>query len=172
MPLLRRKVTRIIAFENSKSKLAEGNVASSIEALFKPLKDQNGEKDFKDNIIFENGNQEYNKPREALIAKAKAGEPAVVTGTYKLVEKNEHYDIEGGWEAEVTFIHNSMPKDWYEGLPTETRHAIDQGKLGNFPFLKTFMENFPRIIDLTNRQANLMGHMSAWTVDRVKDQLT
>ncbi len=171
MPLLRRKVTRIIAFANSRSKLAEGNIASSIEALFKPLKDQNGEKDFTDNIVFRNNNDEYGKLSEALIAKAKAGEPAVVTGTYKLVDKNDHYDIEGGWNAEVTFIHNSMPKDWFENLPTETRHAVDQGEFGNFPYLKTFMENFPRVIDLTNRQANLMGHMSAWIVDRVKDEL-
>jgi hypothetical protein len=170
--LLRRKVTRIIAFANSKSKLAEGNVASSIEALFKELPDQNGQKDFTSNIIFRNDNDEYTKLKEALITKARAGEPAVVTGTYKLVDHNDHYDIDGGWDAEVTFIHNSMPKDWYNALPTETRHAIDQGHFGNFPYLKTFMENFPRIIDLTNRQANLMGHTSAWTVDAVKDELT
>lgn len=170
MPMLKRKVDRIIVFMNSStpltydSKKKEYTICDSITALFKPLKDQYGDKDFDSNVVFSNINDEYISTLKALYNKVEKGEPAVYTGKYNTVNQ-PHYGIQAGHEVEVMWVYNTRVKNWVNMLPLNIKSNLEDGDYGDrFPNYKTFMENPPYIIDMKPEQVNLMAHQAAWNI--------
>jgi hypothetical protein len=170
MPLLKRGVPRIIVFVNCETELKidpyneEVTICDSIPALFKPIKNQYGDKHFEDNVVFADQEEAYRDLVFCLHQKIQSGEPAIHVGKYKITAQ-PHYDIKGGKEVEIMWVYNSRVKNWMKELPHAVRAKIEQGDYGDrFPNYKTFMENFPRIIDLKPEQVNLMAHQAAWNM--------
>ena len=78
--------------------------------------------------------------------------------------QNEHYGIDGGWEADILWVYNERVDEWEEKLPPEIRKSIGHGSLGNFPHYRTFFQNPPAVIDLSQKQVNLLSDLSCWNI--------
>lgn len=169
MPFLRRKVKKIILFVNGSTPLTEdstGNIelSSSIPALFHPIPNQYGDKDFDDNIVFANQEEKYKQLVTKLIELKSAGKPAIHADTYQ-VTKQERQGVEGGFNVDVMWVYNDVVKDWINQLPVDIKIRLEAKEFGkHFPHYATFMENFPNIIDLRPEQANLAAHLSSWNI--------
>ncbi|MBN1532815.1 MAG: patatin-like phospholipase family protein [Spirochaetes bacterium] len=170
MPLLKRKVERIIVFVNGETELlvdrytSAVTISDSIPALFKPLKNHYGEKKFDTNVVFAGQEKEYMELVYALKVKLDAGLPPVVTGEYE-VTPQPHYGIPGGGRVKVMWVYNGRVRGWTERLPADLRFAVARGDYGaRFPNYRTFMENFPAVIDLKPEQVNLLAHLSSYNV--------
>lgn len=169
MPLLRRKVKKIIIFANGSTPLSSDSsgkikLSSSIPALFHPIPNQYGDKDFDDNIVFANQEEKYEQLVKNLNDLKREGKPAIYVDTYR-VTGQEWQGVEGGFDAEVMWIYNDTVKDWINKLPVDIKIRLEAKEFGkHFPHYATFMENFPSIIDLRPEQANLAAHLSAWNI--------
>lgn len=169
MPMLKRGVEKLIIFVNCQTALSKddkGNIsiASSIPALFHQIKNQNGEGNFDENIIFAFQEDKYQNLVDGLLTKISNGESAIFTDTYKITDQ-PHYNLKGGNNVEIMWVYNSRIDNWVQELPIGVKHKLENGDYGKrFPYYKTFMENFPNIIDMTPEQVNLMGHQAAWSM--------
>jgi len=156
MPLLARKVARIVLFVNSDHKLVAGqadSIADSVRPLFGAALDG-----WIQNRVFQKSRFE---PLERGLWKSlESGGPAWHRETYEVLENSLH-GVEGGWEVDVTWIYNQMPQRWYDRLGSAVRDRIGHGELGNFPHYRTFFQN-ASIIDLSPRQVSLLAHLSCW----------
>ncbi len=176
MPLLKRGVKKIIVFSNCETELKGSNesnkeITNSIPALFYALKDNYGQEDFKDNIVFANQKGKYEILVKALMQKNKDGLPPIFVDKYQ-VTPQPCYGIEGNYEVEIMWVYNSKCSKWYNQLSKEVQDLITGKKeFSNFPFYKTFMQNPPHIIDLTPEQVNLEAHLSSWGLIESIDEL-
>lgn len=176
MPLLRRKVAKIIVFINGKTLITktgtdEYDLSSSIPALFKKLKNQYGDHDFDKNIVFDNSQNQFLEVAESLFRKQQVGKPTVHVGRYHVVD-NSHHDITGGWEVDVCWVYNSLPEDWKKTLPYEIKVKLENNDFGkDFPHFNTFMENFPYLVDLNIEQAHLASNLSAWMLVESRNEI-
>ncbi len=173
MPMLKRGVDKLLIFVNCQTPLNYGadgkaNIASSIPALFHQIRNQNGEGHFRDNIVFMGQEEKYKQLVDGLMAKIKNGEPAIHTDTYQISDQAAH-NIKGGRQVEIMWVYNSRIGQWVEQLPIEVKQGLEEGSYGKrFPLYLTFMENFPRIIDMKPEQVNLMAHQAAWSMVQSK----
>jgi len=169
MPMLKRGVKKLIIFVNCKTKLRKDDkgdvaIASSIPALFHQINNQNGEGNFDENVIFAFQEDKYDKLVDGLLNKIRLGESAIFTDTYD-VTTQPHHNIKGGSKVDIMWVYNSRVDNWVNKLPIEIKHKLVNDKYGKrFPNYKTFMENFPSIIDMTPEQVNLMAHQAAWNI--------
>lgn len=169
MPMLRRGVKKLIIFVNCQTQLGydESNnpiIASSIPALFHEIPNQNGEKNFDENIVFANQENKFKKLVKGLNDAFTKNKAAIYTDTYS-VTKQDCHNIRGGSEVEIMWVYNVRIGNWVDKLPLEIRHNLETKVYGErFPNYKTFMENFPHIIDMKPEQVNLMGHQAAWSM--------
>lgn len=177
MPLLKRGVKKIIVFSNCETPLTGTDektkppqITDSIPALFYPLKNNYGQKDFDNNIVFANQIDKYNKLVKSLLEKINAGEPPIHIDKYNVTQQ-DFYDIKGGYEVKIMWVYNSPCSQWYKNLQTQVKDFMDDKKnrLTNFPNYKTFEQNPPQIIDLTPEQVNLLAHLSAWIINESSD---
>lgn len=156
MPLLARKVARIVVFVNTNHRLVQDQyteVADSLPPLFGTAPDG-----FMLNRVFR---ADCFKPfMKALWARAGAGGPAWHRVTYEVLE-NACHGVEGGWHVDLTWVYNHMPAAWHDRLRPEIRALIGHGEFGNFPHYETFFQN-SSVIDLSARQTSLLAHMSSW----------
>lgn len=154
MPMLLRKVKRIVVFVNTKHSLnGPDDINDSIPPLF-------GHR-FPKNQVFPK--ERYDPLVEALVAKKTADKTVMHRERYP-VQENAFYGIEGDWEVEVLWVYNERVKDWEKRLPQPIRSMIGHGSLGNFPHYKSFFQNPPAFIDLSTKQASLLAHLSCWNV--------
>ncbi len=169
MPLLLRKVDKIICFINGSTEIEEREndeikVSSSVKALFKPLRNNYGGS-FSKNIVFENKDNSDNDKFQTLVKelfnKKRAGEAVIYKSRYTTVNQR-HYGIEKGHQVEVVWVYNSMPKKWYDKLNIDVKAIIEAGR---FPHYRTFGENLPRIIDLKIEQTKMLSQMASWIVN-------
>jgi len=169
MPLLRRRVAKMIIFVNGSTPLSlnpkgEIELSSSIPALFHPIPNQYGDKDFDDNVVFVNQEQKYKLLVNRLKELKTDGKPAVHVDTYR-VNSQARQGVQGGFDVEVMWVYNDTVRDWSDQLPVDLKIRLDAKEFGkHFPHYATFMENFPSIIDLRPEQANLAAHLSAWNI--------
>lgn len=176
MPLLRRKVDKIVVFVNGETpieKLENGDfsISNSIPALFKTLKNQYGDKDFDTNIVLDNSSNEYQSLAEGLIQKQISGMPTIYIGKYK-VNANTHHDIEGGWSVNICWVYNSRPYKWEEKLQYEIKNSLANNEYGEkFPYFKTFEQNFPHLIDLSLEQTQLASQLASWMLIESKTEI-
>jgi hypothetical protein len=158
MPLLMRKVERIVVFINTKSRLkggGEDEINDSIRPLFgqTPL--------FSLNHVFPE--DMYADLVENLLVKKEAGQTVMHKARYP-VREAPHYGIEGGWEVDVLWVYNERVKEWEDRLPANIRKKIGTGSLGTFPHYRTFFQNPPKVIDLSATQVNLLAHLHCWNI--------
>lgn len=176
MPMIKRGVEKLIVFVNCQTVLRQESgdeleIASSIPALFHQISNQNGEGNFDDNVVFAFQEDKYKKLIDRLLSKVKNGESAIFTDTYKITDQ-PHHNIKGGGSIEIMWVYNSRVNNWVNQLPIDIKHKLDSGDFGvRFPNYKTFMENFPSIIDMTPEQVNLMGHQAAWNIVETGTQI-
>lgn len=158
MPLLMRRVERIVVFVNTKSRLKggqKGEINDSIPPLFGQTPG------FTVNHVFPK--TKYERLVNNLKTAKGAGLSVMFRDTYR-VRKARHYGIEGGWNVEVLWVYNERVKTWEDKLRPEIRDSIGSGSLGSFPHYKTFFQNPPAVIDLSAKQVNLLAHLSCWNV--------
>jgi hypothetical protein len=176
MPLLRRKVGKVMVFVNGKTpiqKLDNGDykISDSIPALFKEIPNQNGDKNFDKNIVLDNTDNQYEKLVDNLFQKQKEGLPTIHIDTYNVL-KNDHHDIKGNWQVKICWVYNSRPAKWEESLTYEVKNSLVNNEYGkDFPYFNTFMENFPYIIELTLEQAQLASQLASWMIIESKNEI-
>ena len=155
MPLLLRKVSKMVVFNNTRTRLvSETNGSEAIAAVF-GMSPQ-----MMRNQVFEK--EKFAPLIKGLLDCRKRGQAMVYRDTYRVLE-NPFYGIEPG-EVDITWVYNDLPKNWLQRLPEETRSRIGKKPFNRFPFYKTFLQNPPKIIDLTPAQVNLLAHLCCWTV--------
>jgi len=155
MPLLRRKVKKIILFVNTQHPLAHKSINESIPPLFGQTPD------FMVNHVFPG--QQYRDLFGELLAKKASGKTVMHQDQYTVLS-NPFHGIEGGWEVEVLWIYNERVTEWEEQLTADIQPLIGSGSLGNFPHYRTFFQNPPKLIDLSAKQVTMLAHLSCWNV--------
>lgn len=157
MPLLMRKVDRIIIFVNTKDELGgrKDEINTSIPPLFGQVPS------FGLNHVFPT--DQYDALVEGFQAAKEAGATVMFRDRYR-VKENRHYGIEGGWEADVLWVYNERVPAWEKNLRADIRRLIGVGSLGNFPHYKTFFQNPPAVIDLSAKQVHMLAHLSCWNI--------
>lgn len=156
MPLLARKVQRMVVFVNTQDRLrGPSQINNSMPPLFGQTPD------FTLNRVFPE--EDYLPLVEALLARKAAGK-SVLHRTRHRVQDNAHYGVEGGWSVEVLWVYNERVNEWEEELRPEIRERIGHGALGNFPNYRTFLQNPPAVIDLRPDQVDLLANLSCWNV--------
>lgn len=159
MPLLRRKVEKIVVFVNTMSPLIS-------------LDDMNGdvpELFGRDSSL----NQVFDKTKfvplfDALKARRNADLTVLHKETYR-VKENKHYGVEGGWDTTVLWVYNEKVETWEDRLPSSIGDKIGKVPLRTFPFYKTFFHSFPKLIDLSKMQVSLLAHLASWNVIENED---
>jgi len=171
MPLLRRKVKKIIVFVNGTADLStEKDVSTMIKALFMPIDNHYGIKNFDLNIALKesnlDGKKSYKILSSNLVQLNRSGKPAVVHNKYVTV-KNKWHGIEEGDEVEIIWVHNALVQEWSDEISDSSLKAylLEQVEKKNFPNLSTFFTNGLRIIDLELSQANLMMQHASYIVE-------
>lgn len=168
MPLLKRKVQKIIVFVNGSTPITGGGdkqISSSIPALFRPLKNDYGAKDFKDNIVFGDQLDKYDLLVADLMDKTRNGHAPIHINTYH-VTKQPHYNITDEYDVKVMWVYNAPVADWENQLSTDVKHLLQNDKMfNNFPYYRTFLQNPPEIIQLKPEQANMAAHLSSWIIE-------
>lgn len=155
MPLLLRKVEKIIVFVNTQHCLSTGKINDSIPALFGKTPDFNANHVFPKN--------QYKDLVNGLMA-AKNSDKTVMHQDKYTVVSNPLFGIAGGWDVEVLWVYNEMVPDWGNQLPSNIKNLIGSGSLGNFPHYRTFFQNPPAIIDLSAKQTAMLAHLSCWNI--------
>jgi len=174
MPLLKRKVEKIIVFVNCETPLiggdeTKGQITDSIPALFYPLNHQNGSGKFESNIVFANQKDKYQQLVNGLLEKIKNGQAPIHTDTYK-VTKQPHYNITEEYDVQIMWVYNAKVGDWENKLKPDVKQLLQSSHLfKNFPNFKTFMQNSPEVLALRPVQSNMLAHLSSWIVDSNKD---
>tara|TARA_Y100000588_G_C14212332_1_gene907216 strand:- start:162 stop:1784 length:1623 start_codon:yes stop_codon:yes gene_type:complete len=190
MPLLARKMTKIVVFVNTKKpfspnvrKPLDSGLNKSIKALFVPIDNLFKKGDFALNVVFDNGEEELVKLIEQFTELVKkessSGEHIAKTAlftTSKLVTKaNDHYGVEGGLEVEVTWVYNCRSSAWEQKLKDKDLATLiakkkrligDQQGLEDFPHYGTFFENIRGVVELTRVQTNLLTNLSYWVAKK------
>lgn len=154
MPMLLRKVERIIIFINTKHRLrGPTDINNSLPPLFG--------REYPRNQVF--AEDRYEPLVSALLDKKTNNKTVIHRDTYTVMD-NVFYGIEGGWEVEVLWVYNERVNDWEQSLPPNIRGMIGRGSLGNFPHYRTFFQNPPAVIDLSAKQVSMLAHLSCWNV--------
>ncbi|WP_156896953.1 patatin-like phospholipase family protein [Ferrimonas kyonanensis] len=186
MPLLARGVTRLLVFINTKCPYIPGddiestNINKSLKALFVPLRDNLGLGQFRDNLVFEQGESKLNELRALFDARVQRTPFASVAhkglfATQTLVTRdNPVYGIAGGREVTITWVYNQRSQAWENALADErlAQEIRQQGQddwdpygLDNFPHFETFMEN-AAVIDMTPVQTHLLASLARYVAKR------
>lgn len=157
MPLLARKVSRLVVFVNTNHTLVTGRldeVSDSLPPLFGVAPDG-----WMSNRVFQASR--FAPLMRGLWARMGDGGPAWHRETYEVLDNTLH-GIEGGWHADVTWVYNQLPAKWFDRLPASVRDLLGHGEFANFPHYRTFFQN-ASIIDLSARQVSLLAHMACWS---------
>jgi hypothetical protein len=169
MPLLKRKVEKIIVFVNCETPLTgpdetKDQITDSIPALFYPLKNQFGDKNFDENIVFANQREKYMLLVNDLIVKIKNGLAPIHINTYR-VNKQPHYNITDEYDVKIMWVYNAAVKEWENSLKQDVKHLLQTSEMFvRFPHYRTFMENPPEALALKPPQVNLISQLCSWIV--------
>ena len=159
MPLLMRRVKKIVVFVNTKRKVTgegKGQINGSVRALFMETDKA------KFNRVFPK--TKFKALVKGLLAAKGAGKTVMFKDKYE-VRKNDHYGIQGGWKVTVLWVYNERVQSWEDRLPDKTRKKIGKkGAYKHFPHYKTFFEDPPKFMDLQRQQVSLLAHLSCWNI--------
>lgn len=180
MPLLKRKVEKIIVFVNGSTPLEissienqsdgtvqiDAKISDSIPALFMSIPNQYGEHNFDKNVVFANQTDKYNQLLIDLNDKISNGHAPIHINTYQVTEQ-PHYNItkDDEYQVKIMWIYNAPVVDWKKKLPNDVFAFLDNDPMfKHFPYYNTFLENPPEIIELKPEQANMAAHLSSWII--------
>lgn len=169
LPLLRRGVSKLVIFDSSAqingSVTVEGNVY--VKAAFgatgglwppNPAGAPNPMMAEDYLTVFEPS--EFPALWAQIVAQHQKGEPAVVRGTYTVVD-NAHFGIKGGWKAEILWVILLPSSSFRAALPTQT----EEGLPSYFPNLAS-AEPFNKF------QLSAISQYASWVVEeRVVSEL-
>lgn len=113
--------------------------------------------------MLKGGREKYHELIRALHQKKVQGRTLLYTNTYSVM-KNPFYGINQPYDVRITWIYNERVKEWESQLPPAVRDQVGQGEFTRFPHYRTFLENPPKLIDLSERQVSLLSHLSYWNV--------
>ncbi|KXX69476.1 patatin-like phospholipase family protein [Flammeovirga sp. SJP92] len=171
LPLLSRKVSKIIAFINTNTEVQyekeEIEISNMIQSFFLKVKDKLDRYD--NNVcLTQNGksNAEIVKGlKDKFYNLKKQGLPLIITDNYQTMD-NQLFGVVSGHSVEITWVHNSLNENWLEQIKDydvkET--VLNEIENNNFPHYATFFENSSDIIDLKNEQATLLAHLASHTI--------
>ena len=159
MPLLMRRVEKIVVFINTRDELKpdDGKINTSLPPLFGQTPQ------FTKNHVFPKS--KYRSLVDGLVKAKDAGKTVMFRDKYTVSEAL-HYGVKGGWKVEVLWVYNERVPDWESELRREVRDEIASGSLGSFPHYRTFFQNPPSIIDLSAKQVHMLAHLSCWNVTK------
>lgn len=192
MPMLRRKVKRIVVFINSDVPLSlesikdygsiSGNVIEdTLTSLFGVLKSPfwRPGRNFTHNHVFEARSSSYNGIKDVIekLQKAKRNNEAVIAETKHRVIKNSWWGIEP-YDVEVCWVYNEVVANWENALPRETQRELNLGSYrsssdsensfsSSFPLLGTVKST---LSGLSKMELNMLGHIGAWNVAGQENQ--
>nr|PMH52107.1 hypothetical protein BCU67_11470 [Vibrio cyclitrophicus] len=190
MPLLARKMTKIVVFVNTKKpfspnikKPLDSGLNKSVKALFVPIDNLFKKGYFAVNVVFDNGEEELSKLIEQftqLVKKESSSEEyiaktALFTKSKLVTTSNDHYGIEGGLEVEITWVYNCRSSAWENRLKDKDLATLIAKKkrligaqegLEDFPHYGTFFENLRGVVELTKVQTNLLTNLSYWVAKK------
>ncbi len=174
IPLLQRKVRRLVVFINTSVKLDPGydpswvpqssDLDSDLPPLFGfPMGVQ------RNNQVFPT--EEFKPLVRALQAAKRAGGTAMVEYRHR-VQDNPWWGVRGGWTANILWFYLDRVETWERQLPFWIRFWIKLGNnpilpIGpyrNFPNYDTVDENLLDIVQLTRRQVNLLADLTCWNL--------
>jgi hypothetical protein len=177
--MLRRRVPSIVVFLNSVWPLAlDHDVrhwpdSGQIDPAVPPLFGQPSQR-WPHNQVFSPA--AYPEVVSALQAAKRVGRP-LVASTRLMVEPNEWWGIDGGWEVSVCWVYNDRVPVWEAGLPDTVRRMLDSAtenpdaSLARFPHYLTVGQNAGALTRLTPLQANLLAELAGWGVLESEDTL-
>ncbi|HGZ7397078.1 TPA: hypothetical protein ACOL2F_000482 [Vibrio parahaemolyticus] len=195
MPLLARKMTKIVVFVNTKKpftpnkkKPLDSGFNKSVKALFVPIDNLFKKGDFATNVVFDNGEEELTKligQFSQLVKKESSSDEyiaktALFAKTKLVTTSNEHYGINAGHEVEITWVYNCRSSAWEKKLKdkdlgkliaNKKRLIGDQKGLEDFPHYGTFFENFRGVVELTKVQTNLLTNLSYWVAKKALNEV-
>lgn len=195
MPLLARKVSRIIVFVNTKKAFVpdrqnplNSSINKSMKALFMPIDHLFKWGDFDTNVVFKEGKKQLTDVITQLTDQVEkqnsSGEyvakSALFAKSRLTTVQNDHYGIREGHEVEITWVYNCRSQEWEDLLAERSlaktiaekkRLLGDQDGLEDFPHYGTFFENLHGVVELTPLQTNLLTNLSYWVAKKALSTL-
>ena len=179
--LLLRKVTNVamlltepVYFEGDTDDMAYrvfgyNQIAMLFGADLLSLVDVGGEKVLKRNPdkynrqVFDNSAGQFEQLLQNLKAARDNGKAEIVSDTFQVVD-NELFGVKGGWDCQVIWSVVDTCTDYQGLLPADIQDQIGKAgsQLQNFPQIKVFEENAGHVIQLTAKQANMLGSQAYW----------
>ena len=164
MPLLARRVEKILVFVNGKEPFER---SKQVESMFWPLdqqEDTGGDRSM--NAVFMP--DQYWKLKAGLQQGIDEGGAAVYCGRNWEVRRNEFYNVAAYSGLTICWVYNQLAPAWVEQLPQETQDLVESDGFKNFPWFSTFGENIPYVMRLEAEQVNLLASLAAWSVTNTK----
>jgi hypothetical protein len=189
IPLLKRKVGRIIVFVNSLQPICKNGDSIIIDdAILRLFGEFGNTHKMERNImachVLKNKGKLAKLKRELLDLKNSPDKAVIYTDTYE-VNKNEKYGVytKGYNSVQITWVYGDNAKRFLQAITNEDlQDKINHGKFnqpawrlvdsaGKFPFYATFL-NTPgmRILDYNRRHVHFLAAFSSWIVMDNKDR--
>gem|GEM_PF-2756930 len=187
IPLLRRKVDKIIVFVNATQPIQINKLGvaidESITRLFGEFSNYNEVERYKTapHILY-NDKGQLDTLKNRLLNLKHANEPLIYTAQYEVYD-NARFGIftNPNWHSvQITWVYSDNPQPYYSKLKDkEIRNLHRQGKLnqhvskkyrdnnetGQFPFyVAAWGSSLLKGLDYKNEHVNLMAHYSAWVI--------
>jgi hypothetical protein len=187
MPLLARKVERIIAFVNARDVTRVGDGASIFPDYIEGLFGRSYMNMYDVTQVFESGT--LDDIAVQVETSIRAGGAAIASTSLK-VKNNSRFGVEsyGNKEVKIFWVflnaklggsHISSSYNWIKQIPpgTAARNFLNgrHKQFANFPTYCTGFENkglrLWDVIDLTDEQATLLAHYTAWIIKSSKAKI-
>lgn len=172
MPLLQRKVRKIVAFANyfyPLEELLQGARAGKEEgSLIAPLFGWNA-KHGPNNQVF--ARSEFLPLLESLHKVKVRGDLPMSKKRYQVLA-NPWFGVEP-YEVEILWVYNDISENWIKQLNPEVAAIVREGMRGkgelrHFPHYQTIAENRLHFIELTAQQVTLLTDMFSWSMQQPK----
>jgi hypothetical protein len=170
MPLLQRKVRKIVAFANyfyPLDKLIQGVADGKEEGqLIAPLFGWNT-KHGPNNQVF--AHSEFRPLLNSLKVVQDRGDLPMAKKTYQVLA-NPWFGIEP-YVVEILWVYNDVPENWIKQLNPEVAAIVrdgmnGKGELKDFSHYRTIAENGLHFVELTPQQVNVLADMLSWSMQQ------
>ncbi len=172
MPLLQRKVRKIVAFANyfySLKELMQGAQDGDEKGrLIAPLFGWNTKHSLNNQVF---ARSDFQPLLESLKEVQDRGDLPIAKKTYQVLA-NPWFGIEP-YEVEILWIYNDVSENWVKQLNPEVAAIVREGvqgkgELKDFPHYRTIAENGMHFVELTPQQVTLLADMFSWSMQQPK----
>jgi len=184
IPLLARGVKKAIVFINTPTKLKEKDrriIADAQVARYFGLDKEHEGVDPRYQVL-----EDEEKYKELVSELFNRGDGAPIFESTYQVKQNNYFGVSGNYEIDIMWVYLERCMKWEEDLPANISALIgekirvedpdvvemyEHNLYEHFPNYWTFLENFPRVIDLEEEQANLLANYTTWVIDHYQDRI-